>query len=308
MLKRRHALTLASAAFFAFVSTASTAVAQQRPLTKDEEREAKAVTNALGDAFAGKAVGNDLGLKFVRTDALQAQADKSIMAFGVTVDPAKAPSGKVFLIWRALPAGADPKDKKVQPIFENFSTATLDPATPFIGRLFLAPAGKVDLLVGAHELVEGKGSKAPVSVIRQTVDVPALTGGEFMLSNLFIFRSKKYDTPLTDIMEHPYGTPEEENLPLTDPTLAKTEPLRISGMIFNATGKVAVEYAAYKEGASEPFKRWAAAEIDPARQGIPDRVPLTDFEPGKYKIEIKLTDKGSNKTLTESLPFTVSGS
>ena len=74
-------------------------------------------------------------------------------------------------------------------------------------------------------------------------------------------------------------------------------------MIFNATGRVAVEYVAYKDGATEPFKRWAAAEIDPARQGIPDRVPLTDFEPGKYRLEIKLTDKGSNKTLTESLIF-----
>ena len=161
MLKRRHTLTLASAAFFAFVSTASTAVAQQRPLTKDEEREAKAVTSALGDAFAGKAVGNDLGLKFVRTDALQAQADKSIMAFGLNVDPAKVPSGKVFLIWRAMPPGADPKDKKVQPIFENFSTATLDPANPFIGRLFLAPAGKIDLLIGAHELQQRTMGDAP---------------------------------------------------------------------------------------------------------------------------------------------------
>jgi hypothetical protein len=37
-------------------------------------------------------------------------------------------------------------------------------------------------------------------------------------------------------------------------------------------------------------------------------VPLADFEPGSYRLEIKLTDKGSNKTLTESLPFTVAGS
>ena len=87
-----------------------------------------------------------------------------------------------------------------------------------------------------------------------------------------------------------------------------TQPTWNSIAMADATGKVAVEYAAYKEGSSEPFKKWAAAEIDPARQGIPDRVPLNDFEPGKYKIEIKLTDKGSNKTLTESLPFTVSGS
>jgi hypothetical protein len=305
MVIRRPGLALASAALLLLVSTASNVAAQGRPLTKDEEREAKAVTSALGNAFQGKPVTNDLGLAWIRHDGLQAQADKNIVAFAVTLDPAKAPSGKVFMIWRLLPAGSDPKDKKVVPVFENFSTVTLEAGTPFIGRLVLAPAGKFDLFIGAHELVEEKGSKAPISVLKQAIEVPALTGGEFMVSGLYVFRARKYDAPLADIMEHPYGTPEEESIPLVNPTLAKTEPLRINGMVFNATGRVGVEYTAYKDGVAEPFKKWAAAEIDPARQGIPDRVPLTDFEPGNYRLEIKLTDKGSSKTLTESIKFAV---
>lgn len=304
MVFRRRAFALASAFLFV-LSAASNLAAQGRTLTKDEEREAKAATSALANAAAGKAVTNDLGLAWVRSDGLQAQAEQNVMAFALTLDPAKAPSGKVFLFWRVMPAGADPKDKKVAPLFENVSTATIEGAKPFIGRLFLAPAGKVDVFVAAHEFVEGKGSKTPVSVLRQSLDVPALSGGEFMVSNLFVFRARKYDAPLTDIMEHPYGTPEEENLPLLNPTLAKTEDLRVSGMLFNATGRVSVEYAAYKDGAAEPFKKWAAAEIDPTKQGIPDRVPLADFAPGDYRLEIKLTDKGSNKTLTESLKFVV---
>ncbi|MGC4085864.1 MAG: hypothetical protein QM736_27990 [Vicinamibacterales bacterium] len=308
MVIRRRVLALASAAIFLIAATASTVAAQQRPLTKDEEREAKAVTKALGDAVQGKPITNDLGLTWLRADGLQAQADKNIMAFAVTLDGAKAPSGKVFMIWRVYPSGFDPKDKKLAPVFESFSSATLEGEKPFLGRLILAPAGKFDVLVAAHELVEGKASKAPISVIRQTVDVPALTGGEFMVSGLYLFRGRKYDAPLADVMEHPYGTPEEESIPLTNPTLTKAEGLRVNGMVFNATGRVSVEYAAYKEGSSEPFKRWAAAEIDPARQGVPDRVPLTDFEPGAYRLELKLTDKGSNKTLTQSLPFSVSGS
>ncbi len=305
MVIRRPGLALASAALLLLVSTASNVAAQGRPLTKDEEREAKAVTGALANAFQGKPVTNELGLSWVRHDGLQAQADKNIMAFALTLDPAKAPSGKVFMIWRVMPAGADPKDKKIVPVFENFSNITLESGTPFIGRLILAPAGKFDVFVGAHELVEGKASKAPISVLKQTIDVPALSGGEFMVSGLYVFRARKYDAPLADIMEHPYGTPEEESLPLVNPTLSKTEPLRINGMVFNATGRVGVEYQAFKEGVAEPFKKWAAAEIDPARQGIPDRVPLTDFEPGNYRLEIKLTDKGSSKTLTESIKFTV---
>jgi hypothetical protein len=280
-------------------------MAQGRQLSKDEEREAKAVTGALATVASGKPATNDLALAWVRNDGLQAQDDKSVMAFALTLDPSKVPSGKVFMLWRVLPAGADPKDKKTVPVFENFGTATLEGQTPFIGRLFLAPAGKVDVFVAVHELVEGKGSKAPVSVIKQTVDVPALKGGDLMVANLFVFRPRKYPAPLADIMEHPYGTPEEENIPIASPTLSKTENLRVSGMIFNATGKVSVEYTAYKDGVAEPFKKWAAAEIDPAKQGIPDSVPLTDFAPGNYRLEIKLTDKGSNKTLTESLKFVI---
>ena len=159
MVIRRPGLALASAALLLLVSTASNVAAQGRPATKDEEREAKAVTSALGNAFQGKPVTNDLGLAWIRHDGLQAQADKNIVAFAVTLDPAKAPSGKVFIIWRLLPAGADPKDKKVVPVFENFSTVTLEAGTPFIGRLVLAPAGKFDLFIGAHELIEEKGSE-----------------------------------------------------------------------------------------------------------------------------------------------------
>jgi len=305
MVFRHRAGALASAALLLIVSSASILSAQGRQLTKDEEREAKAAQSALANAQQGKPLTNDLAVSWVRNDALQAQDDKAVMAFALSMDPAKAPAGKVFMLWRVMPAGADPKDKKIMPIFENFSTTALEGTTPFIGRLFLAPAGKVDVFVAVHELVEGKGSKAPVSVIKQTVDVPTLKGGDLMLSGLYAFRPKKYPAPLADIMEHPYGTPEEENIPLTNPTLAKGENLRISGMIFNATGKIAVEYTAYKDGSTEPAKKWAAAEIDPARQGIPDNIPMTDFAPGSYRLEIKLTDKGSNKTITENVKFVV---
>lgn len=304
MVIRRPALALASAALL--LVTASSVFAQEaKKLSKDEEREAKLISNALGNAVQGKPVTNDLAITWLRSDGLQAQGASNIVAFAVSIDPAKAPSGKVFLAWRVMPADADPK-KKVAPIYENFSTVDVTGgAASFVGRLFLAPSGKFDVYVGGHELVADKGSKAPASVLKQSVEVPALTGGDFMVSSLYVFRSKKYDTPLTDIMEHPYGTPEEENIPLVNPTLSKTEPLRVNGMLFNATGRVTVEYLAFKDGATEPAKKWAPAEIDPTRQGIPDRVPLTDFEPGKYRLDIKLTDKGSGKTLNPSVSFTV---
>ena len=40
-------------------------------------------------------------------------------------------------------------------------------------------------------------------MLKQAIEVPALTGGEFMVSGLYVFRARKYDAPLADIMEHP---------------------------------------------------------------------------------------------------------
>ena len=37
------------------------------------------------------------------------------------------------------------------------------------------------------------------------------------------------------------------------------------------------------------------------------QVPLTSFPVGDYRLEIKITDKAANKTLTHDIKFTVKG-
>lgn len=303
----RRALALASAAFL-LSSTALFAQAEPRKLSKDEEKEVKAITGAMANAVNGKPVSNDLGLTWVRSDALQAQAETNIVAFGITIDPAKAGSGNLLMAWRVLPVeeNADPKAKKkpAQPIFENLSPVTIAPGQTgpvFVARLFPAPAGKIEVLVGAKEV----GGKSNASLIREVITVPSLAGGDFMLSNVYVFRPRKYETKLATVMENPYGTTEEETLPIADPKLKKDERLRLSGFVFNSTGPVTCEYVMFKDGGSEPFKKYAPADIDPKRSGIPDGLPLTEFEPGKYRLEIKVTDKGTGKAVTQNVNFEV---
>ena len=45
-------------------------------------------------------------------------------------------------------------------------------------------------------------------------------------------------------------------------------------------------------------------------QGIPNflEVPLVSFAPGDYRLEIKITDKPSGKTVTQNVNFTVAAS
>ena len=70
MVIRRPALALASAALL--LVTASSVFAQEaKKLSKDEEREAKLISNALGNAVQGKPVTNDLAITWLRSDGLR---------------------------------------------------------------------------------------------------------------------------------------------------------------------------------------------------------------------------------------------
>ncbi len=57
----------------------------------------------------------------------------------------------------------------------------------------------------------------------------------------------------------------------------------------------------YQQFAETVFYGLEAWEL----QVLSDWKQLPDFEPGNYRLEIKLTDKGSSKTLTESIKFVV---
>jgi len=50
--------------------------------------------------------------------------------------------------------------------------------------------------------------------------------------------------------------------------------------------------------------------FDPAKFPVPGgiTVPLTSFGEGQYRLEIKITDKSSGKTLTRDVNFTVTAS
>jgi hypothetical protein len=92
----------------------------------------------------------------------------------------------------------------------------------------------------------------------------------------------------------------------------------------DATNKpdVSVEYNFYaKQAGSEKFfnktnpqnlnaqtlpKEWDAAAGHQLQSG--QAVPLASFPEGDYRLEIKVTDKIANKTLTRDVNFSVSGS
>lgn len=72
-----------------------------------------------------------------------------------------------------------------------------------------------------------------------------------------------------------------------------------------------IEYEVVKDGSNEKIFEFAeeVAKVDGASASevtVEKLLPLKNFEPGKYHLRLKVTDKNSNQTLTPAATFTVS--
>jgi hypothetical protein len=234
----------------------------------------------------------------------------------------------------------DDKNKGAVPQFayESISTATLNAAEGAVARIsrsFTALPGSYDLYVVVKEPSPEKAPKnapAPkVSVIKKTVEVPDLWNGELSTSTVFIGRIDPLPAPLTPQQqaERPYaalGT--MEITPDLDTKFTKKGELSTFLLVYNAKvdsankPDIVVEYNFYaKQAGGEKFFNKTNPQSLNA-QTLPPQfdfaaghqlqagqaVPLASFPEGEYRLEIKITDKLANKTLTRDVNFSVAGS
>jgi hypothetical protein len=331
----------------AFLLASSAAFAQpkeqQRKLSNDEKKELQAITKMLaGDQAAPS---NDLALTWAGNDLLKAQGNKEYVPFTVTIDPSKMSGNKVALYWRVVstdPAPAadpnakdDDKDKKddkaPQYAFENLHMINVQEknAPMRISRSFVVPAGNYDVYVVAKEPdPKKKGETARTGLIKQSVNVPDLWNGELNTSSVILAqRIDPLAAPLTPAQqeERPYALGNMEIVPAADSKLTKQQELSVFLLIYNAkvdatnAPDVQVEYNFYtvQNGAEKFFNKTNPQALnaqtlppgfDPAA-GMTNgqTVPLASFPEGDYRLEIKITDKLANKSVTRDVKFSVAG-
>ena len=229
----------------------------------------------------------------------------------------------------------DDKDKDKKPAYAyediSFVPATRD-APMRISRSFTVAAGAYDVFVVAKEQAPDKAPKnAPApktALIKQTVTVPDFWNGELSSSSVLIAKSiDPLAAPLTPQQqaERPYALGAIEIQPVFDTKFSKKGELSTFMLIYNPkTGPgnkpdVMVEYNFYsKEGGTEKFFNKTSpqalnAETLPPQFDIAaghqlqtgQAVPLASFPEGDYRLEIKITDKIANKSLTRDVNFTV---
>lgn len=344
MLNRRRTLALASLTVFLSASTllAQSAPPQQpRKPSNAERKEIELINKKLTDVAGGQAAPNDLNLTWVDDDLLKAQGNQQYIPFTVTIDPSKVSGGKLSFYWRVIdkagaPADADAKkDDKKAPAkyaFENFHTVEVKggQAPMRISRAFVVPAGTYDVVVVAKEIDTGKKNvTVKTSVLQHELTVTNLWSDELVTSSVIVAeRIDPLPAPLTPAQqeERPYALGNMEIVPAASTALTKKDELSVFLLIYNAkvdaanAPDVTVEYNFYttQAGAEKFFNKTNPQSMnaqtlppgfDPAA-GITNgqTIPLASFPEGDYRLEIKITDKLSSKSLTRDVKFSVAGS
>jgi hypothetical protein len=230
------------------------------------------------------------------------------------------------------------KDKKSDYAYEDISflPVTAGQTSMKISRSFTVPAGNYDVFLIAKEPTPEKAPKnAPppkISGIKQSVNVPDFWNSELQTSSVIVAqRIDPLPAPLTPQQQadRPYALGMMEILPTFETKFTKKAELSTFMLIYNpkvdSANKpdVSVEYNFYQKLAGQPEKFFNKTNPQNLNaQTLPPNfdfaaghqlqsgqaVPLASFPEGDYRLEIKVTDKLANKTLTREINFTVTPS
>ena len=237
----------------------------------------------------------------------------------------------------AAPAGKkDDKDKgKAAPSKYAYEYLTYFSPASGQGRLsraFTVTAGTYDVYVVVREPTASQ-KNAPVpkaSVIKQTLTVPDFWAQDLTTSSVIVSpHIEPLSAPLSpnEQLERPYAAlGPMEIVPSLDNKFATKDELSIFFLIYGMKTDpmnkpdVTVEYSFYTKpaGAAEKFFNKTSPqalnattlpkEFDMAlghQLSTGQAVPLASFPAGDYRLEIKITDKLSTKTITRDVNFTV---
>ena len=230
------------------------------------------------------------------------------------------------------------KGKKSDYAYEDisFMPVTAGQTSTKISRSFTVPAGNYDVYLIAKEPTPEKAPKnAPpqkMSAIKQTVNVPDFWNNELQTSSVIVAqRIDPLPAPLTPQQQadRPYALGMMEIVPTFETKFTKKSELSTFMLIYNpkvdAANKpdISVEYNFYQKLAGQPEKFFNKTNPQNLNaQTLPPNfdfaaghqlqsgqaVPLASFPEGDYRLEIKITDKLANKTLTKEINFTVTPS
>jgi len=272
-------------------------------------------------------------------DQTQAPAGRMVTMFTRVVNKAMAAAAPPA----DAKKGKDDKSKNLHPeyVYQDASFITLTPPAsatePYrISRAFAVPAGEYDVYVTLKERlpVDAKDrEKTPTKggVLKQTISVPNFWSEELATSSIIVAdKVEPLSAPLTqrEQIEQPYTLGTTQIFPSMTNTFSKKNELSIVFLIYNPVlgadkkPDVSVDYSFFQKVASETSgekffnktnpqvfsAKTLPPQFDPAagHQLVAGQsLPLGSFPEGEWRLEIKVTDKLSGKTITHNVKFFV---
>jgi len=227
----------------------------------------------------------------------------------------------------------DKRNEKVEYPWDNvhFLDVKADGEGPArISRAMAVPGGEYEVFIAVKEKTTGQRNQPPakIGLLRKDLSVPDFTAAELATSSVILAQNvEPVQTAMTNEQqqENPYTFGTMRIVPAFDPKFKKSGELQVIFWIYgasqNATKKpdVQVEYNFHQKLAEgeKYFNKTAPQQLNAetlppqfdmaAGHQLPGSlvVPLTSFPEGNYRLEIKVTDKPTGKTLTKNVDFTV---
>jgi GWxTD domain-containing protein len=166
--------------------------------------------------------------------------------------------------------------------------------------------GSYTLFLG---VMDPKTSKVGTQMI--PIEVPDLSQGELVMSSVLVYSAGKQVTDSPGTPGHAFQFGQVHFTPKREMTYKKADTFSafffVYGFSMDEAGKpnVTGQYIFYKDGARRGQTKDEPLQANET-QGIGNaEIPLGSFEPGNYKVEIKVTDQISKKTVSKEIPFTL---
>jgi hypothetical protein len=277
----------------------------------------------------------DIAIQWEANHFMQGADGVTYIPFSVTLDAARlaAPGAGLYVrVVNKSPAPAEGSDdKKGAPAYpwDNVQFLDVNPDGRIARAIALKP-GEYEVFVALKEKgpLEPQRNQPPgkAGLLRRDLTVPGFSASELSTSSLLLGSIEQLAEPLSpeDQQANPYTFGTMRVAPSLDSKLKKSGELQVLFWVYGtqtAAGKpdLQIEYNFHQKTAEgeKYFNKTSPqllnastlpAQFDfAAGHQLPGSlvVPLASFPLGDYRLEIKLTDKLSGKTLTKDLNFTV---
>ena len=329
MLLRRLAASLTAFLFVAGLTSVAQAQEKkkERKLTKQEQQDAQTLLK-LADAGAGP---SDLPLVWEQHHFVKAADGKTFVPFTVKVDTKTGVALYVRAVSKAAPAAADAdkdkKDKKIEFPWDDIQFIEVVTDGRFSRALSVAP-GDYDLYIGVKEKSTGKkGEVTKTTLLKRDLSVPDFTKPELKISSVVLAENVEAAAPLDMEAQraNPYTFAGMKVTPSLEGKFTKAGELNLVFWIYGVSPTsmqkpdVQVEYTFHRKTVEgEKYFNKTAPQMLNGQTFPPEfslavghlvpgslSIPLASFEAGDYRLEIKVSDKVSSKSITENVSFNV---